>query len=172
MKILSSEFTLKNIVIDSLSVGTLKFYKPYPITPSLITSLFNILIPDIAKSKETPEAITVYAALESPINLTVKFHINPVSNYTVYWFNGNSTILDTKVKTIVNEEQVQTTYSISEVTKDHLGNNTLQAINQAILDENNQVIFNLVLKLRGETYDSIYFYEELYFSGNFMQLKL
>ena len=171
MKILPSEFTLTNIVIDSFSVDTLKSYKLYPITASLITPLFNILIPDIAKSKETPEAMTVYATLESPINLTVKFHINPVSNHTVYWFYGNSTILDTKAKIIVNEEQVQTTYSISEVTKDQLGNYTVQAINQAIMDKNNQVIFNLVLELRGETYDSIYFYEELYFSGNFMQVK-
>ena len=115
--------------------------------------------------------MTVYTALESPINLTVKFHINPVSNYTVSWSNGNLTISDTKINTIANVEQIQTTYSISEVTKDHLGNYAVKATNKAIIGENNQVTFNLALELRGEKYDSIYSYEKVYISGNIMQLK-
>ena len=77
--------------------------------------------------------------------------MNPVSNYTIYWSKGNSTLQDIKVKNTVKEEQVQTTYFISEVTKDQLGNYTVQAINQV-----NQVTFNLNVELRGEKYDSIY----------------
>ena len=88
--------------------------------PFLIINLSHVVIADIAKSEKAPEDMTVYAALESPINLTVTFHINPVSNYTVHWFNGSSTLDDTKIINTVKEEHVQTTYSISEMTKEQL----------------------------------------------------
>ena len=100
--------------------------------------------------------MTVYATLESPINVTVTFHINPTSNYTVHWSNGNLTLHNTKVINTEIGEYVQTTCFISEVTKEQLGNYTVKVINQVITGEHSQVTFNVILELRGEKFGSIY----------------
>ena len=93
--------------------------------------------------------MTVYTALNSAANLTMKFHINPVSNYKVHWYMGSSVLQDTNVKDTVKDNHVQTTYFISDVTNKQLGNYTVHVTNTAIESEPNKVIFNVLLKKIG-----------------------
>ena len=95
--------------------------------------------------------MTVYAALESSANLTVEFRMNPVNNYKVTWSMGNSELQDTYVRDTVKEEFVQTTYSISDINKQQLGNYNVRVINRAIKGEPNEARFTVVLELRGES---------------------
>ena len=94
--------------------------------------------------------MTAYAVLESPINLTVKFLMNPISNHTVHWFLGDLVLPDTKIKSTVKEGLVQTTYYISNVTTGHLGIYNVEVINWAIRCEHNAVTFHVILALAGE----------------------
>ena len=94
--------------------------------------------------------MTVNAVLEASADLIVKFRINPVSNYKVSWFIGDSEVQDTDISNTETGEHVQTTYSISNVTKPQLGNYTVRVINQAIIGEPNEATFIVVLQLRGE----------------------
>ena len=94
--------------------------------------------------------MTVYTALGSDAVLTVKFQMNPVSNFTVYWSLGGEGIKNSNVKDTVNEEHVETTYFIRKVTNQHLGNYTVHVTNWAIASEHNEVTFNVILKLRGK----------------------
>ena len=95
--------------------------------------------------------MTVYTALYSAANLSVKFHMNPVSNYTVHWSMGSSISLnDSNVNNTVRGNNVKTTYFISNVTKKHLGNYTVGVINSAITSEHNESIFEVTLKLLGK----------------------
>ena len=111
---------------------------------------FLVLTTDAAKLERTLEDMTVYVALGSIANLTVKFHINSIKNCNIYWSMGNTDIQDADITSIEKGEYIQTTYSISEVTKLHLGNYNVQVINQAIMGEQNEALFTVVLKLRGE----------------------
>ena len=119
------------------------------------------LISDAAKLDSTLEDMTVYTALEFSVDLSVKFHINPVSNYKVTWFLGDSEVQDTYISNIEKGEHVQTTYSISNVTKPQLGNYTVRVINQAIIGEPNEATFIVVLQLRGERNKVIKVYDTL-----------
>ena len=110
---------------------------------------FHVFISDAAKS-ENPGDLIVYTDLESSVNLTVKFHTNPVWNYTVYWSRGDLVLSDTKIRNTVKGVNVQTSYSISGVTSKHLGNYIVQVINRAIMGEPNKVTFNVILGLRGK----------------------
>ena len=92
----------------------------------------------------------MYAALGSIANLTVKFHINPFNNYNISWSIGDSEFPDGNISHKEKEQYIQTTYSISKVTKQHLGNYTVQVINHAIMGEPNEAIFTVVLKWRGK----------------------
>ena len=94
--------------------------------------------------------MTVYAALGSIANLTVRFRINPVNNYNISWSMGDSVVQYGDISSTEKGEYIQTTYSISQVTKPHLGNYTVQVINQAIVGEPNKATFTLLLELRGE----------------------
>ena len=116
---------------------------------------FLFLISDTAKSESTLADRTVYAALESAANLTVKFRMNPVNDRKVTWSMCDSELQDTKVSDTVEGEHVQTTYSISDVTKQQLGNYTVQVINKAITSEHNEEKFIVVLELRGENNKAI-----------------
>ena len=111
---------------------------------------FLVLTIDTAKLESTLEDMTVYAALGSIANLTVKFHINPLKSYNIYWSMKDTDIQDAGISSTEKKEYIQTTYSISEVTKLHLGNYTVQVINQAIIGELNEARFTVVLKLTGE----------------------
>ena len=111
---------------------------------------FVVIILDAAKSNNTPEDMIVYSVLGSPTNLTVKFHMNPVDNYTVDWSMDGSEIQDTSVTDIVTQEHVQTTYFITNVTNKHLGNYTCRVINREIKNNQKGSIFNVRLKLRGK----------------------
>ena len=111
-------------------------------------SLFSFS--DSAKSDNKPEDMTVYTVLESAVNLTVKFCMNPVSNYDIYWTKGGLVLQDTNVRNTEKEKHIQTTYFISNVTDNQLGNYRVQVINWAIKNEPNEVIFNVTLKLRGK----------------------
>ena len=108
------------------------------------------LISDAAKVENTKDLI-VHAALGSDAILTVKFQMNPVSNYTIHWSMDELMLPNTNVKNTYNGEHVQTSYIISGVTKEHLGNYTVQIINWAIATEDNEVSFNLELKMGGTT---------------------
>ena len=95
--------------------------------------------------------MTAFAVLESPIALTVKFLMNPISNYTVDWFLGDLFIPGTKIKsTVFSESFVLTTYYISNVTTEHLGIYNVKVINWAIRGEHNAVTFHVILALAGE----------------------
>ena len=94
--------------------------------------------------------MTVYATLDSAANLSVKFHMNPVSNYTVHWSMGTSNGLkDSNVNNTVKGNNVKTTYFISNVSKQQLGKYTVRVINSAITSEHNEAIFSVTLKLLG-----------------------
>ena len=86
--------------------------------------------------------------MESDAILTVKFHMNPVSNFTVYWSMGGLWLQNTHVKNTVTEEHIETTYFIRKVTNQHLGNYTVHVINCAIASEHNEAAFNVILKLK------------------------
>ena len=107
-------------------------------------------ISDAAKSKNTAEDMIIYTALESAAYLTVKFHMNPVSNYIVHWCMENSKIQNTIVRDTVKDNQVTTTYFIPHVTKKELGNYTVRIINSAITNQCREVVFYVMLKLRGK----------------------
>ena len=94
--------------------------------------------------------MTAYAALEAPTNLTVKFRINPTSNYNVSWSMGDIEVKVNDITNIVEGEHVRTIYSILNVTKSQLGNYTVQVINKVIPGESNEAKFNVVLALRGK----------------------
>ena len=111
---------------------------------------------DAAKSDKASEDITVYTALGSSATLTMNFYINPVNNYPVHWYMGDSVIQDTTVRNTVIGTHVQTTYTIFKVTHWELGNYKVQVTNWAIHGEHREVTFNLKLALRGENYGSIY----------------
>ena len=93
--------------------------------------------------------MTVFSALGSDAILTVKFHINPVSNFTVFWSIGGIGVKNSNVKDTVNEGHIETTYFIRKVTNKQLGNYTVQVINWAIASEHNEVTFNVILEFRG-----------------------
>ena len=112
---------------------------------------------DVAKSENRPEDMTVYVDLESTAILNAKFRMNPVSNYTVYWFMGNSELQDTNIINTAKGEHVQTTYAITNVTKEQLGNYTAHVINQAITTEHNEVTLNVLLALRGKKSKAVSF---------------
>ena len=103
----------------------------------------------------------VYAALESSVDLSVKFHMNPVSNYKISWFMGESEVQDTYISNTENGGHVQTTYSIFNMTKPQLGNYTVRVINQAIMGEPNDATFIVVLQLRGERNKVIKVYDTI-----------
>ena len=126
--------------------------RPAPLKFAFGSPLSALVLPvsDAAKSENTPEDMTVYTSLESPINLTVKFCLNPVDNYDVYWSMGGLELQDANVRNTAKEEHIQTTYFISNVTNKHLGKYRVQVINWAIDSEHNDVIFNVTLKLRGK----------------------
>ena len=118
----------------------------------MIHRIINIVVleTDAAKLKNTPGELTVYAALESAANLTVKFHINPTSNYTVYWSMGDLLVQDSNIRDTIEEHHVQTTYFIYNVTHEHLGTYNVRVINWAIIGEQNISRFNMTLKLPGK----------------------
>ena len=103
-----------------------------------------------AAKLENPQDLTVYTALESAAILTVKFHINPVINYTVYWYKDGLLLDDTNIRDKEKGKHIQTSYFITYVKNKHLGNYTVQVINLAIVSEHNEVTFNVILKLRGK----------------------
>ena len=134
---------------------------PIYILYKYIIALYNsclVLISDAAKLESTEEDLTVYAALDSSADLTVKFHINPVSDYKISWSIGDTVVQDSVVKNTVKEKHVETTYSILGVNESQLGNYTVQVINQAIRKEPNEATFTVVLELRGENIKAIYVY--------------
>ena len=111
---------------------------------------FVDFISDTAKSDNTAEDMIVYTSLKTATNLSVKFHMNPVSNYTVLWSFGSSDLLqNTNVRDTVEGHQVKTNYFISNVTKKELGSYIVRVINKAITSEK-EVTFYVMLKLRGE----------------------
>ena len=114
--------------------------------------MISLLFPvsDPAKSDNKPKDMTVYTILESAANLTVKFHLNPVSDYAVYWSKDGLELQDTNIKNTAKEEHIESTYLIPNVTDNQLGNYRVQVINWAIENEPHEVIFNVTLKLRGK----------------------
>ena len=118
----------------------------------------DIFSSDAAKSENKREDMTVYSVLESNASLTVKFRINPVSNYSVYWSMDGPVLQDTHVVDIVKEEYVQTTCYILNVTQDQLGNYNVRVINWAISGEQNIVTFNVKLKLPGKKINTLFLY--------------
>ena len=117
-----------------------------------------VLISDAAKLESKLEELTVYAALHSSAALTVKFHINPVSDYKIYWSIGDTEVQHSVISNTENGRHVETTYSILDVTESQLGNYTVQVINQAIKREPNNATFTVVLELRGQNIKVIYVY--------------
>ena len=115
-----------------------------------------VLISDAAKLESTLEELTVYAALHSSADLTVKFHINPVNNYKVSWSRGDTEVQDSVINNAVKGKHVETTYSILDVTESQLGNYTVQVTNQAIKREPDKAMLTVVLELRGENIKTIY----------------
>ena len=109
-----------------------------------------VLISDAAKSENSAEDMVVYTVLESAANVTVKFHMNPVSNFTVHWSMGSSVLHDSNIKHTVTGNHVQTTYFISYVTNTQLGNYIVRVINFAIKNKPNEAIFKVKLKQRGK----------------------
>ena len=108
------------------------------------------LILDAAKLESTLEEMTVYAILSDSADMTVKFRINPVNNYKVSWFMGTLEVPNTNISSTEKGEHIQTTYSILDVTKEHLGSYTIRVINQAIIGEPNEAAFTVFLALKGE----------------------
>ena len=106
----------------------------------------GVLVSDAARSENRPEDNTVYTGLGSAANMTLKFRINPVTNYTVHWSMGDSGL---EVRNAVKGEHVQSTYFVSHVTNKTLGNYTIQVTNWP-MREHNIVTFYMVLKLRGK----------------------
>ena len=100
--------------------------------------------------------MTVYSVLESNVNLTVKFRMNPVSNYAIHWWMGGSELPNTNVGYAVKKEYVETTYFISNMTQEQLGNYTVHVINWAITGEHNKVTFNVILKLPGKKSKAVF----------------
>ena len=92
----------------------------------------------------------MYAALEASADLTMNFRINPFSNYTVSWSMGNLEVQNTDISNTEKEDYVQTTYSISNVTKQQLGSYSVLIVNQAIIGHPNEATFTVVLELKGE----------------------
>ena len=92
----------------------------------------------------------MYATLHDSIDMTVKFHINPVTNYKVSWFMGDLEVLDTNISNTEKGKHVQTTYSILDVTKQQLGSYTIKVMNQAITGELSEATFTVALALKGE----------------------
>ena len=101
--------------------------------------------------------MVVFTALGSSASLTVKFHINPVKNYTVLWYMGISKLQVTNGTDIVTKQHVETTYAIKNVTSKQLGNYTCHVINSELTNEENGSIFKVTLKLRGKLEGSITF---------------
>ena len=124
-----------------------------------------ITVSDAAKLESTLKDMTVYAALEASADLTVKFRMNPVSNYTVSWFMADSAVQDTDITNAVKGEHIQTTYSILNVTKSELGNYTVQVINHVIMGEPNEAKFFVTLELRGENNKAMYGYATAAYTG-------
>ena len=120
-----------------------------------------VIISDAAKSANTAEDMTVYTSLESAANLTMKFHMNPVSNYTVDWsMDSSNTFQDINVRNTVKDNQVKTTYFVSNVTKNQLGNYTVRVINSAIASEHNEAIFSVILKLKGKKSNNVQYFTQ------------
>ena len=111
---------------------------------------------DAAKSENTPEGVIMYSVLASDGNMTVKFRMNPVSNFAVYWSIGGLVLANINVGNNTEGEHAQTTYFISNVTKEQLGNYTVRVINWAITSEPNEVTFNVILKLPGKKSKAIF----------------
>ena len=109
---------------------------------------FVFPVSDSAKSENKPEDMTVYTSLGAAVNLTVKFCMNPDTNYDAYWSKGGLLLQDTNVKNTEKRGHIQTTYFISNVTNKQLGSYRVQVINWAIGPD--EVIFNVTLKLRGK----------------------
>ena len=113
-------------------------------------SAFSFFISDAAKLESTLEDMTVHAALGTAANLTVKFCINPISNYNISWSMGDIQFKDDDITNAEEGEHVQTTYSILNVTKSLYGNYTVQVINEVIPSESNEALFFMVLALTGK----------------------
>ena len=111
--------------------------------------MLAVFISDTAKLENTPGEMTVYTDLESTANLTVKFHMNPDNNCTVYWFTGDTALKQTNIRNTTKVEQIQDTYFILNVTSKKIGNYSVQVINWS-MSEHNTVTFHMVLKLRGK----------------------
>ena len=101
---------------------------------------------------------TVYTTLESAALLTVSFHINPVTNYTVNWYKEDLAPQHIRISDSVDEEHIETTCFIRKVTHKHLGNYTVQVINWAISSDQNEITFNITLKLEGRKSKIVSFY--------------
>ena len=121
---------------------------------------FVVLISDPAKSNNTHDLI-VYSALESAVVLTVKFHMNPVNNYTAFWSMDGLELEHANVRDKVKGQQVQTTYFISDLTEEQLGNYTVQVINWDITSKQKEATFNVILKLSGKSSSAKSFYPVL-----------
>ena len=115
---------------------------------------FLALILDAAKLESMLQEMTVYTTLNDSTDMTVKFHINPVSNQKVSWFMGTLEVPNTNISSNEKGEYVQTTYSILDVTEEHLGSYTIRVINQAIIGEPNEAAFTVFLALKGENNSS------------------
>ena len=111
------------------------------------TSKFVFIISDVARSEKTDDLI-VYTSLQSDALLTVHFQMNPVNNYTVYWSMDSLRLKNTNVRDIINGEHIQTSHLVSDVTNKQIGNYTVRIVNWAIESEDNEVRFNVILKLR------------------------
>ena len=93
--------------------------------------------------------------MEDSVDLTVKFHINPVSSYTLFWSRSDLVLDYTKIRNIATDEHVQSTYFISSVTKEQLGTYNIQVINWAIRGKPNAVTSHVILALTGENSKAI-----------------
>ena len=131
-----------------------KFSFVYQLENTLIDCV--LIITDIAKSENTND-LTVYTSLESTAMLTVKFEMNPVNNYSVQWSMGDLLLQNIHVKDIIDGEQIQASCVISDVTNKQLGNYTVKVINWAIENEENEVTFNVILKLENKKSKSMSF---------------
>ena len=118
-----------------------------------------MLISVAAKLENTAKDMIVYTSLGSAVNLMVEFLMNPVSNYDIYWSLGASAIRD-NVRNTVIKKHVKTTYFILNVTNQQLGNYRVPVFNWALPSEQNEVIFNVKLKLRGKLSRAITFLGE------------
>ena len=119
-----------------------------------------VFISDPAKSNN-PHDLTVYSALKSAVVLTVKFHMNPVNNYTAFWSINGLELDHANVRDIVKGQQVQTTYFIPDLTEEQLGNYTVQVINWDIASKQNEATFNVILKWSGKSSSAKSFYRVL-----------